>query len=182
MILYFVAIKFPQNISDNITAIKLEISKKYQTNHALKLFPHITLKVPFSLDRELENKLIDLLEIVAGNHSKFEVELSGFGSFEKRKPIFFIQPKPNEAMRNLQQEILNTMKINFPLLISDHDKKFHPHISLAYRDLSELNFKLLKEAYREKNFEAKFLVEEFDLLMHDKKQWNIVTKFNLNLK
>lgn len=179
MALYFFAIILPEELSEKITSIKLEISDKYDTVHALKLFPHITLKVPFEFNRELESQLIEGAENLSLNYPAFNLEFNGFGYFDKKHPVFFIRPEYNHGLNLLQKQIIDYMKSVFPFIISGHDRNFNPHVSLAYRDLSPENFVRLKKEFEGQKFEAVCRVEDFHLLMHNRKQWEIVRKFKL---
>lgn len=179
MPLYFFAIILPELLSEKITAIKLSISEIYNTNKALKLFPHITLKSPFQMANEMENEVITAFESMAKKHRPFNVRLNGFGSFEKRKPVFFIQPDVSVSLLELQKDVVDTLNNRFPFIVSSHDKKFHPHITLAYRDLFLQQFRELQDEYRNRSFLETFQVNDFHLLVHEDSQWQIASKFNL---
>ncbi|HEX6914039.1 MAG TPA: 2'-5' RNA ligase family protein, partial [Chitinophagaceae bacterium] len=81
----------------------------------------------------------------------------------------------NEHLRQMQRDIVNSFRSFFPSIsLTDKELEFHPHITVAYRDLDYRIFREAWEEYREKNFDADFEVDNFSLLQHDQKQWNII--------
>jgi 2'-5' RNA ligase len=55
---------------------------------------------------------------------------------------------------------------------------FHPHITIAFRDLKKPTFYKAWEEYKSKTFSADFICNSFSLLKHQKDEWMVLTKFN----
>ncbi|MGZ5209988.1 MAG: RNA 2',3'-cyclic phosphodiesterase, partial [Kaistella sp.] len=53
--------------------------------------------------------------------------------------------------------------------------QFHPHLTVAYRDLTFENFKKAWEEYEKKTFEDSFLVDKICLFKHDSQKWNLLS-------
>lgn len=176
--LYFVAIIPPQELCDAITAIKEDFKERFNSRHALRLIPHITLKAPFS--HAGHQRVLNWFTGISPTVHPFEQRLHHFNCFSgKRNPVIFIEPELNDSLKQLQQDIIADFKKNFAIPIPGNELSFHPHITVGYRDLSYENFLLSWREYRDKNFDASFSVENFCLLQHDRKQWNIISKHSL---
>ena len=80
----------------------------------------------------------------------------------------------------LQKELMATFSSLFPGDIHPVDMKFHPHMTIAYRDLTPEMFSKAWEEYASKSFTADFEIDAFYLLQHDTKKWNVIATKNLS--
>jgi 2'-5' RNA ligase len=177
--LYFVAIIPPPGLRGAITDIKQDFKERFNSKHALRLVPHITLKAPFSCNDD--QRVIDWFTNIPVAVSPFEQKLHNFNCFaNKRNPVIFIDPELGPALKQLQKEVILDFKNNFPSIqVPQNELRFHPHMTVGYRDLSYENFKLAWSEYKDRTFDVSFMVENFCLLQHDKKQWNIINNHDL---
>src|SRR5688572_31390663 len=113
--LYFIAI-IPQNqVSDEITAFRLEFAKRFQSKAALKNMPHITLKTPFKFPAADQQALTDWFDGLSFSIPKFEIELDNFGSFQnKNKPVVYVHPKETPLLLALQQQLIQQLRAAYP--------------------------------------------------------------------
>jgi 2'-5' RNA ligase len=172
--LYFVAIVPPHEVCERITIIKKDFRDRFNSKHALKLMPHITLKAPFSVNDD--RQVLGWFNNIPVTISAFEQKLTNFNCFaNKRNPVIFIEPELSNELKQLQHTIIQDFKQHFPSIpIPQNEFSFHPHITVGYRDLGFENFQLAWREYQSKNFAASFSVENFYLLQHDRKQWHIL--------
>jgi 2'-5' RNA ligase len=56
---------------------------------------------------------------------------------------------------------------------------FHPHLTVAFRDLKKPNYQLAWEEFKSKNFQAEFIADKITLLKHTGKVWEIHQEFDL---
>jgi 2'-5' RNA ligase len=178
MNLYFIAIIPPQEICDAVTTIKRDFAERFGSRHALKVIPHITLKAPFSFPADEHHRLLQWFRENPVTGEPFQQKLKDFGSFEnKRNPVIFIEPELNDALKQLQSTIIQYFRRSFPFIqVPSNEFTFHPHMTVAYRDLGFENFQLAWDEYISKPFGASFIVDRFHLLQHDKKQWNSIAQ------
>jgi 2'-5' RNA ligase len=177
--LYFVAIIPPPGVCRQVTIIKEDFRDRFNSTHALRVVPHITLKAPFSVN---DNQQVpDWFNDIPVTIPPFEQKLTNFNCFDnKRNPVVFIEPELSEALEQLQETVVQDFRQSFPSIpILQNELSFHPHITVGYRDLGFENFQLAWSEYQNKSFEASFLVENFCLLQHDRKQWNIIANRRL---
>ncbi|GEP50146.1 hypothetical protein FNO01nite_08180 [Flavobacterium noncentrifugens] len=174
--LYFIAIVPPKEISEEITLIKQDFEKNYESSRALKVMPHITLKAPFKLFESDHQHLLKWFEKINIPIQKFIVELKDFKSFPNpEQPVIYVHPEKSDAMNQLQKALIQEFKSTFRGVKSNTaDSGFNPHMTVAYRDLKPEQFEKAWEIYQHKRYEAKFSAEAFHLLQHDGTKWNVI--------
>ncbi len=111
---------------------------------------------------------------------QFIIQLKDFGAFEnKRNPVVFVQPVVTKELQALQQQLIANFSSVFPGNIHPTDLDFHPHMTIAYRDLSPEMFQQAWNEYKHKSLDEAFEVDAVYLLQHDSKKWNIISTYNL---
>lgn len=174
--LYFVAILPPASINEEVMEMKEYFQKQYQSKASLNSPGHITLHMPFKFKVKKEEKLIKIFSDFAVNYQPFTVQLKGFSAFPPR--VIFIDVAPNEQLESLQRDVVKTCKRNLNLFNANYKEQgFHPHITLAFRDLKKPQFKTAWEEFKDKSYQAEFEVNSFYLLRHDGKKWQIFREF-----
>ena len=173
---YFIAIIPSQPILSSIENLKKTISDNYQIKGALRSPAHITLHMPFTWPEANEKQLISRLELFKF-HSKFMIHLKNFSCFQPR--VVFIDVDANEPLRELQKKLVNHVKINLKLFNQAEDLRgFHPHITIAFRDLKKPVFYKLWEEFKDKTFNETFTCQSFFLLKHINQRWEPFKEFN----
>lgn len=159
---YFIAIVPPKNILDEINEIKNQIFDNYKTKGALKSPAHITLHMPFSWDDDKEHKLISSIDVFKYD-KKFNIQLNNFSCFEPR--VVFIDVIQNSDLFELQTKLVKHAKVNLQLFNQSDDMRgFHPHVTIAFRDLKKPVFYKVWEEYKQKMYHQEFSVESISLL------------------
>lgn len=176
MSLYFVALIPPQPLQSKIQGYRLHFKEAYNSSHALKSPPHITLLSPFN--GQSEKELIAQLNHSLKQRTPFELSLKDFFHFGKR--VIFMDVVENTDLLEIQKG-LETHARNHPELFRYNYPKrpYHPHLTIAFKDLTEKNFQRAWEVYQNKSFSASFVVDEVYLLKHDSKQWQVIHSFPL---
>jgi 2'-5' RNA ligase len=179
--LYFIAIIPKKELREKITAFKQDFANRFNSKKALKVFPHITLKAPFKLLPNAHEELLKWFNDLHLLQKQFSIQLENFGAFDnKRNPVVFVQPVATKELQALQQQLIASFNSVFPGTIHPTDLKFHPHITIAYRDLSIEMFKQAWEEYKYKSFHASFRADAVYLLQHDSRKWNIISTHHLS--
>lgn len=173
---YFIAIVPPEPLLTEIQGIKKNIFEKYQTKGALRSPGHITLHMPFSFEESKEQKLISCLENFKFSQSLF-IELDNYACFEPR--VIYINVKQQEGLTELQKQLVQHVKRNLQLFNQSDDKRgFHPHITVAFRDLKKQNFYVVWEEYKNKTLKASFECGSICLLKHMNERWEVYKEFH----
>jgi len=172
MNMYFVALVAPDEINQKILKWKLWMKEKFGCEVALRSPAHITLLPPFWMKPELENEFIDSINSFSDKQQGFDIQLRNFNSF-KPKVIFVDIVKDvtlDNIHKNLQYHLLSTEK--FP--VKKDERPFHPHITIATRDLYKRAFYEAMDYFKTKEYEASWRTEGISLLRHNKKNWDVI--------
>ena len=126
-----------------------------------------------------EENLKQALAVFFGRMPSFKIQCRNFGFFtSKRNPVIFIRVVENAVLGSIHKSLMLFLReLGFP--IEETSLKFHPHMTVAYRDLTVENFKRAWPEFEQRNFEADFVVEKIYLLRHDGKKWIPLTGFDL---
>lgn len=167
--LYFIALVPPEPFREQAWKLKEYFRDHYNSKASLNSPPHITLCPPFNLTSP-EDELVKALRKKGAEFTPFEACLQNFGAFPPR--VIFIDVMPQPKMEELQGEVKQLVK-NFAEKDSrlEEDRPFHPHMTLAFRDLDKQQFKAGWKEFNERELSYCWLVEEFTLLRHNGRHW-----------
>lgn len=168
---YFIALIPPSPAFEQAQQWKEYFHVEFNSKAALNSPPHITLHMPFEWKTEKEAKLIEQLQRFAQTQNKFSLELNGFGCFEPR--VIYINVLENAALSQLQSTLARFCKIELNLFNANRmDQPYHPHLTVAFRDLKKQVFPKAWAFVKDLTFEAQFICQEFVLLKHDGRLWH----------
>ncbi|HTE28588.1 2'-5' RNA ligase family protein [Flavitalea sp.] len=178
--LYFMALIPNEQICNEIDAFKRDLARRFESTQALKVVPHITLKMPFKLPSSRHFDLLQWLRCLSLDITQFNIELKNFGAFPNRDhPVIYVNPITTIPLLSLQHDLIRRFWISFPKSVSlNRELKFTPHITVAYRDLRPEKFVEAWKIYDTEKYAAIFDVNNFHLLQHNTKKWNICDTYN----
>lgn len=169
--LYFIALLLPEPLSAAVDKIKHDIAANYQSKAALRSPPHITLHMPFRLADKKDAKLRMLLQDFAQDRAPFKLSLKDFDVFAPK--VIYIDVVPNEQLDMLQAALIRKMRREMNTFNGDYKRGFHPHITVAFRDLKPRNFKAAWEVYEKEAFSSEFVASHISLLKHNGQFWEV---------
>jgi len=172
MNMYFAAIVAPEEINQQVLKWKNFFKERYECTVALKSPAHITLLPPFWMNEELENDLINSIREFSITKNKFEITLKDFSAFKPK--VIFIDVVKNEILNGRYQSFADFIIRQNKFPIKKDDRPFHPHVTLATRDLYKKAFQEAWEIFLKKKYEALWIVSGISLLRHDKKNWDVI--------
>jgi 2'-5' RNA ligase len=170
--LYFIALVPPLKIREEVKELKIEIERKYMALHAQKLPAHITVIPPVWLENQQENPFLDLVFTIAEESNPFKIHLLNFHRFGQK--IIYIKIKDHEPIKKLQERLQYALGKIIPV---NDSTKFHPHITLATKDLSHQHFKTAWQEFKERSFEASFNADSLIVFKHNGKTWDVFKTF-----
>lgn len=174
--LYFLALIPSQEIVEDLTELKNQFAVKYQSKASLNSLPHITLHMPFRWRDKKINLLHSCIQQIAEQTSEFEIELQNFNGFKPK--AIFVDVKENESLNFLQYQVQKDFRRVLKLMNSNYkNQAFHPHITLAFRDLSKENYQKAWQEFKDEKYSKSFLVQQITLLKHDGENWITEKKF-----
>lgn len=177
MSMYFIGLIPEDKTKQAITKIKKDIADRFDSKHALRLPPHITLQIPFTVEEDDESKLNLDLNKFAKKQVPFRVVLSGFGSFNSK--VIYIDVLQSQPIIDLHKRLLKVTDPYIEEKPEGEKKEMNPHITVAYRDLSNENFKKAWPEFRDKSFEDVFVAKSFCLFKHNGKTWDVLKTFQM---
>jgi 2'-5' RNA ligase len=174
--LYFIALVPPEPHKAEVTSLKKAFEEKHNSKAALKSPPHITLQMPFKMPSYKVSAVELTLINFCSKHKPIQININGFGCFKPR--VIFLDVEHNQQLWELQKELSKTLSRAHKIFHSTHkDNGFHPHMTLAFRDLKPAQFKLAWEEYKEKQFSFNFEATYLSLLKHNGKNWDEYRQF-----
>jgi 2'-5' RNA ligase len=174
---YFIALVPPSPILEQAQQWKEYFKTQFNSKAALNSPPHITLHMPFEWKQEKENLLIEKLSVFATTQNPVELELKNFGCFPPR--VIFIQVVQNSELKALQSSLAHFCKTELNLFNANRlDLPYHPHLTVAFRDLKKQVFPKAWGVVKDLDFETKFICQELVLLIHTGKFWQVNRTFS----
>ena len=175
---YFVAIVPPSPIYEEALQQKEYFKVKYNSKASLNSPPHITLHMPFKWVEKNEDELVEELGRFALANTALTINLNGFSSFPPR--VIFINIETTPELENLQKELHRHVKRKLNLFNANYKElPFHPHLTLAFRDLKKPNYQKAWEEFVNKNYQASFVADKITLLKHSGTVWEVFRHFKL---
>jgi 2'-5' RNA ligase len=171
--LYFIAVIPHEELQKEVTELKKYMAAHFDAKAALSSPPHITLYPPFRENIEKEKHILKSLEDFSENQKPFNVILNGFGCFRPR--TIFIKPEENLLLNTMETDLLNHLKTTINLYDPQNDRPYHPHMTIATRDLKKEEFFKAWEIFKEKEFKRVFSVDRPHLLRHNGKTWDVLS-------
>lgn len=172
--MYYMAIVCPDAINEQVLQYKQWMQLHYDCKVALKSPAHITLVAPFYFAAEKEMELIHSLESFVCDILPVSIELNHFSHFGKR--VIYINVVPGEALHRLSQSVNNYFRQLFPGVLKKDDRPFHPHITIANRDITPRVFTEAWEYFSRRKFEAAFTSDTISLLKLVDGKWIVIAK------
>lgn len=106
----------------------------------------------------------------------FELQLKDFEAFLPR--VIFIQPEKHPQLIQLQSDLKISLEEQNNLIYQDIFG-FHPHITVAFKDLKEDIFPIAWKYFKQLSYFRTFTVDNITLLKHNGKVWEIFQAYSL---
>jgi 2'-5' RNA ligase len=175
--LYFIAIVAPNHINDQVLVWKKYMEKEYGCKVALRSPAHITLVPPFSMSQETEKELSIHLREFSKSQKSFQIRLKDFDNFKPR--VIFLHVEPSPLLLALKSRLDNYLVPLKKFPIKKEERPFHPHITIANRDLNKKEFPKAWAYFQELQYQAAFTANEISLLRHNNSNWEIGAAFSM---
>lgn len=177
---YFLAIVPEGAIQDNCTEIKNEIRNQFNVKYALKSPAHVTLKMPFSYNEAKVEKLIQVLRKFLIQFESFPISIGGVDTFGKR--VIFLKIKADDRLTKLQAELKVFCKRELNLVDELSDRNFHPHMTIAFKDLKEIHFDEILNLVKKRSIQEEYFVSNIHLLKRIEGRWISLKEIQLGEK
>ena len=147
------------------------MQEAYGCKVGLKSPAHITVVPPFWMDAAKEAELKEDTRSVAGSVSPLIVYTNNFSTFGLR--TLFVAVKENPFL-NALKESADQYFSNKAYKLKKDLRPFHPHITIATRDLRKKDFAEAWMQVKDKRFEESFEAAGLSLLKHNGNKWEVI--------
>lgn len=178
MALFFIAINPDEKTIEEIRSFQQIMADRFESARQLKIPVHITLIPPFKKKDYEEEQLIAKLDEFGASQHQFHIETEDFGKFDKR--VIYVAVRENNVLTELYKQLRIFLVDNFGDEFRPYHHTYHPHITIANRDLTEQNFEKACEYFCGQNYKSEFPVTSICLYKHDGKRWQIYKLIELN--
>lgn len=148
------------------------MKERFDCTVALRSPAHITLIPPFWMDNKEEDNLKNAITGFAQQKTMFEIALKNFSAFKPR--VIYVDVMPNESLHSLHAQLLDFFANHDSFSIGREDHHFHPHVTIATRDLRKKAFRHAWDIFKEKKYEISWIAEGISLLKHNQKNWDVI--------
>ena len=174
--LFFIALLPTVDIQNKVTEIKQYFVENYNSRHALKSPPHVSLQPPFKWSTEKVEILEECLTEFCQSFFAIPIILSGFGAFPPR--VIYVNVIKTPELLAIQKALMYHLESSLNIVDKVSKRRpFAPHMTVAFRDLTRKNFKAAWREFEHKSLEFKFTVPQLTLLVHNGQKWNIKAEF-----
>ena len=170
--MYYIALLAPEAINVQVLEWKHFMRDLFGCVIALKSPAHVTLCSPFWMNSDLQQSLEESIKTFSSAQKGFDVELKNFDSFKPR--VIFVHVNESSMLSQLQQGLEAHLLSNPLFPVKKTTKPFHPHITIANRDLGKNDFRRAWDHFWDKKYEASFQANGITLLRHNGLQWEPV--------
>ena len=175
---YFIAVIPPSPVYEESQALKEYFKATYGSKAALNSPPHITLHMPFLWNGDKESRLVAKIQEFARQSDPIKICLDNFSSFAPR--VIFLNVTESDALAALQKRLHRFFKLELNIFNANYKElPFHPHLTLAFRDLKKQAYQEAWDEFSKKEFKAEFMADRIALLKHDGKRWEVLQEFLL---
>lgn len=165
---YFIALLPPEPIFSQLEALKKIAQGQFQSAGALLSPAHLTLHMPFEWPKKKELQLIQALSTIS--FQAFDIRIEGIQGFAPR--VIFAEALLSNALSQLREQIIRQMKQLQLFNESDNRRGFHPHYTIAFRDLKKQKYpEALAYFQQHHSFQVQFTQTNFSLLRKEEKHW-----------
>ncbi len=168
---FFIALLPPQAIQDYANEIKQYFADRYKSRAAQKSPPHITLQPPFEWAVDELPTLEQGLYEFAAQCSPIPITLEGFAAFAPR--VIFIDVEKTPELLTVQKSLRFFLETRLGIVDErSKTRPFAPHMTVAFRDLTQQNFKQAWSEFESRSLHFEFVASFMTLLMHNGRRWN----------
>lgn len=172
MNMYFTAIVLPGELNEQILQYKNFMLEKFGCRVGLNSPAHITILSPFWMDEKVEPEFLAAANKLAEQTTPFTIATNNFFVFEPK--TIFIDVNNNDSLLQLKTASDNCFKRHPEFKAKIDDRAFHPHITIATRDLHKKPFYEAWEIFKHKKFKEEWTAEGLSVLKHNKKNWDVI--------
>ncbi len=165
--MYFIALVLPAKLNEKILHWKNYLHDRFHCKVGLKSPAHITLIPPFWMEEQSEASLLGDVNHIANVISSFIIRTKSFSAFKPR--TIFIDVEETSELTSLKENVDDFFRNNNAYKIKVDSRAFHPHITIATRDLFKKSFNECWPIFEREDFLVEWEAKGLSVLRHNKK-------------
>lgn len=124
------------------------------------------------MDEEKEEQLKTDISTLSCEFRSFDLSTNNFSAFKPR--TIFVDLSVNEHLIQVKKktDLFFSEKRDYKIKLES--RAFHPHITIATRDLFKKDFMEAWPYFSDKKFQEKWKTKGISLLKHNKKNWDVI--------
>ena len=168
---FFIALVPPPEIQASVNRVKQYFAQTYGASKAFNSPPHITLQPPFEWPSNRDMGELDRgLRDFAMGKGVVAIALRNFGAFPPK--VIYIDVIQHPSLMTLKKDLSALMKNRYGC-VDPRYPDFCPHMTVAFRDLTQAAFHQAWPEFEQKLLTLDFTAQTLTLLRHDAQQWQI---------
>jgi len=175
--LFFLAILPPKEVRDEIRVWQNWVAENFQVKAALGSPPHITIYPPVRWPLAGLSAWKNTLARFAKGMPKIPVTMQGFHHFGEQ--VVYADVEQSPALMHFRKSFMEYWTQSLGAKSPIHADSYHPHITLAFRNLTPVSFKGIWEKFASLAYNRKFSAGDLVLLKHLSPGWEIEESFPL---
>ena len=176
--IYFIAILVEGEAGETITGFKQDAAQHFGAVRALNSPPHLTLIPPFSWPAAQLEALSKSLSGFMALHSAPAIRLLNFNCFPPR--VIYVDVEANPELDSFQHALETHLEQALSIR-TDREYGFHPHVTIAFKDLREAVFPEAWAHFSTQIFAHTFQAPGIALLQHTGQCWEVKREFPTKL-
>lgn len=170
--MYFIAVVLPEELNRKVLPLKQYMLDDYHCKVGLKSPAHITIAPPFWMDHALEQDLLSDVDHLSRQFSAFPLHTNNFSAFKPR--TIFIAVKHSGELNTLKKQADEFFGAKPQYKIKIENRPFHPHITIATRDLLKKAFSEAWPHFEKQAFEEEWTAQGLSVLRHNTRNWDVI--------
>jgi len=170
--MYFIALVLPAGVNDEILRWKQFMKERFQCLVALRSPAHVTLVPPFWMNSDLENELKEAISRFSKRQVPFEINLENFAAFKPR--VIYVDVLPSSHLQAMREQLTEYLIAPALFPVRKDDRPFHPHVTIATRDLHKKAFYEAWDIFKKEPYKASCNINGISLLKHNQKNWDVL--------
>jgi 2'-5' RNA ligase len=122
------------------------------------------------MPEEKQQELTNDVNHISTNFHPFVITTKNFAAFKPR--TIFIDVPLTDELKSLKSAVDTFFSHQYAL--KTDSRPFHPHITIATRDLHKISFYDAWPLFENKIFNEKWMAKDLSILKHNKKNWDVI--------
>ena len=167
--LYYIAAICPDTVNRQVQIFKQYMQDKYGSKAAQKSPAHLTIVPPFKAEEDIEKLLLDFVATYNFGLVPFDIRLNGFNHFDNK--VLFVDVMHNDSLNAMVKDINTQFGTEFPSINFRTKPDFHPHVTIATRDIPEHKFNEVWAYFQQQQIDAAYTCKELSVMKLGRGVW-----------